>query len=71
MNAKGHLSNEYDKNINTKAKAKKYFGGINFTLISVSTVSFGVRYPADFQADTMLGANLSVRFFFGGARFRN
>ena len=25
-------------NINTKAKAKKYFWGINFTLISVSTV---------------------------------
>ena len=25
-------------NIDTKAKAKKYFGGINFTLISVSTV---------------------------------
>ena len=40
MNAKGHLSNEYNKNINTKAKAKKYFLGINFTLISLSTVLF-------------------------------
>ena len=39
MNAKGHLSNEYNKNIDTKAKAKKYFRGINFTLISVSMVS--------------------------------
>ena len=29
-------------NINTKAKAKKYFQGINFTLISVSTVSVSV-----------------------------
>ena len=27
-------------NINTKAKAKDYFRGINFTLISVSTVSY-------------------------------
>ena len=38
MNAKDHLSNQYNKNINTKAKAKKYFRGIHFTLISVSTV---------------------------------
>ena len=35
---KDHLSNQYNKNVNTKAKAKKYFRGINFTLISVSTV---------------------------------
>ena len=32
MNAKDHLSNQYNKNINTKAKAKKSFRGINFTL---------------------------------------
>ena len=38
MNVKDHLSNEYNKNINTKAKAKKYFRGINFTSISVSMV---------------------------------
>ena len=29
-------------------------------------VTFGVTFRV-----TMLGANLSVRFFFGGARFRN
>ena len=32
-------------NINTKAKAKRYFRGINFTLISVSTVNCSHASP--------------------------